>query len=422
VLNADIVNGRFRRRRLNSNGLVLTDTLFRPIFADMESLKILRYPYDVHNPAALEDLLTQQLYSFLQPERIISSGETLTQFQSGRRRYLCRAFVLHNHWDNDPKEAKIAILFERGLSDPPTNARKRNRIGGMYEDPFSFSPDPRYYSFSRAHLDVLASIRSLIREGRGIGVLIGQGGMGKTVLVSYLAETLRMECDFVYLAGTYSSRAEMLHAVMAAFGIEEIEQNVSSNLARFEKWLLDRHLSGRRSVLVYDNAQDYDANILENLCMFSDMQAGQQKLLQVLIIGRQGVIEKISGSRQETVGNKINVFCRLTPMDGEEVRSYVLHRLKIAGCTRQLFNSEALHLITLYSRGIPLNINMICRHCISLASTVNMQIIDERLVDDAAYDLVLKTHPFSDWNDLGIQHDASKSKDKHFLRLVKSSD
>jgi general secretion pathway protein A len=156
--------------------------------------------------------------------------------------------------------------------------------------------------------------------------------------------------------------------------------------------------------------------------MFPDMQAGQQKLLQVLIVGRQGVIEKISGSRQETVGNKINVFCRLTPMDGEEVRSYVLHRLKIAGCTRQLFNSEALRLITLYSRGIPLNINMICRHCISLASTVNMQIIDERLVDDAAYDLVLKTHPFSDWNDLGMRNDASKIKDKHFLRLVKSSD
>ena len=209
---------------------------------------------------------------------------------------------------------------------------------------------------------------------------------------------------------------------MAAFGIEEIGPDPNKNLVVFEKWLLKRHLSGRRSVLVYDNAQDYDSNILENLSMFSDIQAGQQKLLQILIAGRQGLIEKLSGSRQETIGNKINVFCRLTPMDEEEVRAYILHRLRIAGCVRQLFSSEALTLIALYSRGIPLNVNMICRHCISLASTINMQIIDERLVDDSAYDLVLKSHPFSPRDEIGAQRDNSKNRDKRFLRLVKNGD
>jgi len=406
---------------LSSNGLVLIDESFKPIFADAESIKILGYPNPVSKPAAFHDLLTQKIRYFLQPELVATTGTTLTQFQSGRRRYLCRAFALHNHWDASPQEAKIAIIFERGLPGPPASVKKRNQLGGMYEDPFSFSPDPRYYSFSRAHLDVLASLRSMIREGRGIGVLIGQGGMGKTILVNYLAQTLRLEADFVNLVGTYGSRAELVCAIMAAFGIEEIEQDFQKNLTYFEKWLLNRHLSGRRSVLVYDNAQDYDANILENLGMFSDMQVGRQQLLQVLFAGRQGLIEKLSGSRQETIGNKVNVFCRLTPMDEEEVRSYILHRLRIAGCTRQLFSSEALALISLYSRGIPLNVNMICRHCISLASTVNMQIVDERLVDDSAYDLVLKAHPFFPWDDIGTQSDNSKTKDKRVLRLVKNS-
>jgi general secretion pathway protein A len=407
---------------LSSNGLVLTDELFRPIFADAESIKILGYPNTVTKPAALQDILTQKIRHFLQPELANSIGTTLTQFQSGRRHYLCRTFFLNNHWNSSPQEAKIAIIFERGLPGPPTSVKKRNQLGGMYEDPFSFSPDPRYYCFNRAHLDVLASLRNMIREGRGIGVLIGQGGMGKTILVNYLAQTLRLEADFINLVGTYGSRAELICAIMAAFGIEGIEQDLKKNLPVFEKWLLKRHLLGRRSVLVYDNAQDYDANILENLSMFSDMQAGQQKLLQILIVGRQGVIEKLSGSRQETVGNKINVFCRLTPMDEEEVRSYILHRLKIAGCTRQLFSSEALNLIALYSRGIPLNVNMICRHCISLASTINMQIIDERLVDDSAYDLVLKSHPFSPRDDLGTLYDNSKNREKSLLRLVRNGE
>jgi general secretion pathway protein A len=416
------MNGRFGRRILSSNGLVLTDEAFRLIFADTESIKILGYPNSAANAATLDDLLSQKIRSFLQPELVSSSGTTLTEFQSGRRRYLCRAFVLNNQWDRSHQEAKIAILFERGLPGPPTSVRKRNLLGGMFEDPFSFSPDPRYYCFSRAHIDVLASLRSMIREGRGIGVLIGQGGMGKTILVNYLAETLRLESDFRFLVGTYTTRAELVRAIMAAFGIEEIEQDLEKNLIRFEKWLLDRQLSGRRSVLVYDNAQDYDSNILENLCMFSDIQAGKQTLLQVLLLGRQGLIEKLSGSRQETIGNKINVFCRLTPMDEDEVRSYILHRLRIAGCTRQLFSSEALTLIALYSRGIPLNVNMICRHCISLASTVNMQIIDERLVDDSAYDLVLKAHPFSPFDDVGSRFDSSKRKEKSLLRLVTNRD
>jgi general secretion pathway protein A len=329
---------------------------------------------------------------------------------------------MQNQWESSHQETKIAITFERGLPGPPTSVKKRNQLGGMHEDAFSFSPDPRYYCFSRGHLDVLASLRSMIKEGRGIGVLIGQGGMGKTILANYLAQSLNLEADFVNLVGTYGTRTELIRTIMAAFGIEEIEQNYSKNILVFEKWLMNRHLSGRRAVLVYDNAQDYDANMLENISELSDLHIGQQKLLQIIIAGRQGLIEKISGSRQETIGNKINVYCRLTPMDQDEVRSYILHRLRIAGCIRQLFSPEALTLIALYSRGIPLNVNMICRHCISLASTINMQIIDERLVDDSAYDLVLKSHPFSPWDELGVRYDNSKSKDKRFLRLVRNGE
>ena len=154
-------------------------------------------------------------------------------------------------------------------------------------------------------------------------------------------------------------------------------------------------------VLICDNAQDMDSLSLEHLCMFSELQMGQQKLLQIVIVGRQGLIEKLSGPRLDVIGSKINVFCRLSPMDEGEVRNYILHRLRIAGCTQQLFSAEALSLIAQYSRGIPLNINMICRHCLSMASTVNMQMIDERIVDDAAYDLVLRSQPFTPWDDPG---------------------
>jgi general secretion pathway protein A len=176
---------------------------------------------------------------------------------------------------------------------------------------------------------------------------------------------------------------------------------------------------GRRVILICDDAQDFTFETLENLCMLSDLQTGRQKLLQIVLAGRQGLLEKINAQRLERIGDKITVICRLGPMDDAEVRSYVLHRLRIAGCTRQLFSPQALSHIALYSRGIPLNINMICRHCLSLASAVNLPVIDERIVADSAYDLVLRAQPSSPWDDPGSPIVEPPRRKRHNLKLIK---
>ena len=103
--------------------------------------------------------------------------------------------------------------------------------------------------------------------------------------------------------------------------------------------------------------------------------------------------------------------------------SYVLHRLRIAGCRRQLFSSDALSAVALYSRGIPLGINMLCRHAISLAASINLPLIDEKIVADSAYDLVLRTHPGSgtelpDFNPYSRQS-AGPPRNRRGLKLVK---
>jgi general secretion pathway protein A len=121
----------------------------------------------------------------------------------------------------------------------------------------------------------------------------------------------------------------------------------------------------------------------------------------------------------ETTCSSINLYSRLAPLDEKEVCSYVLHRLRIAGCTKQLFSLEALSSIAVYSRGIPLNINMICRHCLSLAAAVNVEIIDERLVSDSAYDLVLKAQPNNSWNGSRVFPAERQRRDYRGLRLIK---
>jgi type II secretory pathway predicted ATPase ExeA len=268
----------------------------------------------------------------------------------------------------------------------------------MDEDPFGFLPDPRYYSFSRAHKEVFAALRCVIREGRGIAALLGHAGIGKTILLDFMAEDLRKESEIAVFPGTFDGRAELVRTVMASLGVTGLGRELSANLRLFQDWLSAKRRAGRRVILICDDAQDLTFETLENLCLFSDMEMGREKLLQVLLAGRQGLFEKLTGPRLQPVGSRINVFCRLAPMDEAEVGRYVLHRLRIAGCTRELFSPAALSSIALYSRGIPLNVNMICRHSLSLAAATNMQVVDERIVADSAYDLVLRA-PSTDFGD-----------------------
>jgi general secretion pathway protein A len=384
---------------LDSSGFLLVDSSFRPVFADPESVKILGYPNNVSNPASLDGILTQKILTFLPRTLPHSQMVFVTQFQSGRRRYLCRAFVLEDHWSGGQQRARVALLLERGLPGPPGRARKYRKFGGMYEDPFSFSPDPRYYYFSRANQEVFAALRSMVREGRGIGILFSQAGMGKTILINYLAENLRSDSEIVVVPGSFESRAEFVRSVMGLLGVQSVGKDVWDNLQHFKNWLISKNEKGRRIILVCDEAQDLSLDTLENLCLFSELEADSRKLIQILLAGRLALIEKLTGVRLAQVSRAINICCRLTPMDEAEVRSYVLHRLRTAGCTRQMFTDEAVSSVALYSRGIPLNINMLCRHCLSLASTMNLPMIDDRIVADSAYDLVLKTQPTNVWQD-----------------------
>jgi general secretion pathway protein A len=410
--------------KLDAAGFLLIDSSYRPIYADPESIKILGYPNSVAAPESLDGVLTQKILSFLPREFLGSQVPFVTQFQSGRRRYLCRAFVLEDHWNDSVRETRIALLLERGLPGPPAES-KYKKLGGMTEDPFGFSPDSRFYHFSRAHKEVLSSLRSLVRDRSGTGVLLGQAGMGKTALLNYMTEKLRSESDVAVFSGSFENRGELVRGLMGILGINGLKRDLVENLEHLRNWLVARNREGRTVAVVCDDAQDLSFETIEDLCTLTDLECAPQKLIQIIFAGRQGLLEKLSGPRLEPVSRKINVFCRLAPLDEAEVRSYIQHRLRIAGCTRQVFSHEALSSIAVYSRGIPLNINMLCRHSMSLAATINLQVVDDRIVADSAYDLVLRAQPANIWDSTsgGLSQETRRPagllRDRRGLRLVK---
>jgi general secretion pathway protein A len=409
---------------VESSGFVIIDSHFRPVYANQESIRILGYPNLYSNAQFLDGILTQKVFSFLPQDLGVSRNACAIQFQSGRRLYHCRAFVVEDHWSGGSSETRIALLMERGLPESARTAKQGRMLAGMHEDPFSFTPDPRYYQRSRGHNEVFTSLRDMVADRRGVGVFLAQAGMGKTALIGYLSESLRNEAEIADIPGSFENNAELVRSVMAILGVKRISRNFSENLQLFEEWLLLRNRTNQRVLLICDNAHDLDAETIQNLCFLSELGGGQQKLLQIVLAGRQELAVKLAEPRLDSVSKKINVFCRLNPLDQAEVHSYVLHRLRIAGCNRQLFSAAALSCVALYSRGVPLNINMICRHCLSIAASNSLPVIDEKTVADSAYDLVLRTQPAGAWDDASTLFGAeeppasSQLRDRRGLKLV----
>jgi type II secretory pathway predicted ATPase ExeA len=408
---------------LDSAGFLLIDDLFHPVYANPESIKILGYPNSIPDAASVDGILKQKILTFLPRDIASSQNDCVLQFQSGRRRYLCRAFVLEKNWNGGAKGTRIALILERGLPGPPIDNKKRLQYGGTYEDPFSFDPDPKYYHFSRTNQEVVGTLAGVTRDSRGIGVLLGQAGMGKTVLLNYLAEKIREESEIVSIPGSFESLDDLVRSVMSLLGVDVKGCSVVENLRHLEAWLLLKNKSGKNVTLICDDAHKMSEDSLASLCALGDLQTSSKKLIQILLAGRQELLQKMTSMKSESISRQANVFCRLAPLDGAEVSSYVLHRLRIAGCMKQLFSTDALSAIALYSRGLPLNINMICRHALSLASTINLQFIDEKIVTDSAYDLVLKAQPSLEF-DTPIHSNRRKQKagylrDRRGLKLVK---
>ena len=414
-----------QRETVESSGFVIIDSEFRPIYANEESIKILSYPNLYANLQSMDGILTQKVFSFLPRDLGSSRSACASQFQSGRRLYHCRAFVVESHWSDGSPEKRIALLMERGLRESSRTVRQKRMSAGMYEDPFSFTPDPKYFQRSRGHNEVLGSLRNLVMARRGIGVVLAQAGMGKTALLGYLSESLRNEAEIADVPGSFENNAELVRSVMAILGVKRISRNLSENLQLFEEWLLLRNRTDQRVVLICDNAQDLDAETIQNLSSLSELGGWQYKLLQIIFAGRQELAVKLAAPSLVSISKRINVFCRLSPLDQGEVHSYVLQRLRIAGCNRQLFSAAALSSISVYSRGVPLNINMLCRHCLSMATSNNLPVIDERTVADSAYDLVLRTQPAGSWDDpstflSGEAHQTSaRLRDRRGLTLVR---
>lgn len=241
-----------------------------------------------------------------------------------------------------------------------------NKFFGLRESPFNVNPDPRYLFLTPGIREALASLAYGIRGRRGILLLTGEVGTGKTMLLHMILDWLRKNrAATAFIFNTHLTTAELFDSLMGDLAIPCESHSKSEILTRLNRWLLDRYSNGQTTVLIVDEAQGLSDQLLEEIRFLTNLETSTEKLLQVVLSGQPELEEKLGRSHLRQLRQRITVRCRTNPLSFEETQGYVTERLRIAGATNgQIFSPEAIESIHRHSEGIPRVINVLCEHAL----------------------------------------------------------
>jgi general secretion pathway protein A len=233
---------------------------------------------------------------------------------------------------------------------------------GLTSKPFQLNPDPSFYFGSKQHRRARAYLEYGLQRNEGFIVITGEVGAGKTTIVRGLLEGLDPEAVVAAnLVSTQLDAEDTLRMVGAAFGVRVKEISKSDLLMSLEAFLVSQTSEGRRCLLIVDEAQNLTPRAVEELRMLSNFQFGKQALLQTFLVGQPEFREILQSPNMQQLRQRVTATCHIGPMDNEETRGYIEHRLKCVGSNgRPAFDEGAFSAIHKASGGIPRRINSVC--------------------------------------------------------------
>jgi general secretion pathway protein A len=232
---------------------------------------------------------------------------------------------------------------------------------GLTEKPFVVTPNPRYVFLSRNHREAFAHLLYGIDNHAGFIELTGEVGTGKTTVLRTLLGQLDDERYRIALVFNPTlSAIDLLGLINREFGIPCDSQNNAELLNHLYQFLLRENAADRTVVLVVDEAQNLTPQVLEQVRLISNLETDTDKLIQIVLAGQPELAEILGRPELSQINQRITVRYHLRPMDFDDTRSYVDHRLDVAGGRGGVaFSHGALKRLYRAARGIPRLINVI---------------------------------------------------------------
>ena len=265
---------------------------------------------------------------------------------------------------------------------------------GLSEKPFAITPDPRYLYLSERHAEALAHLLYGINESGGFIQLTGEVGTGKTTVVRTLLSRVPQHADVAVILNPRVTPGEFLLTICEELGIplsESDRGSVKEMIDALNRRLLSTHANGRRVIVIVDEAQNLDADVLEQVRLLTNLETPTQKLLQIILIGQPELRELLARNDLRQLAQRITGRYHLHPLTREETKGYVKHRLRVAGAAGEIFSAAALDEVHRIAGGIPRVINVTCDRALLGAYTTDTRHIDTALVRRAAGEVYGRT-------------------------------
>ncbi|MDH5735163.1 MAG: AAA family ATPase [Gammaproteobacteria bacterium] len=274
---------------------------------------------------------------------------------------------------------------------------------GLTDSPFSIAPDPRYLYMSERHREALAHlVYGLNSEGAFI-LLSGDVGTGKTTVSRCLLEQIPEQTNLALVLNPKVSAQELLDTICDELGIvySKTHSSIKHRVDLINLFLLRSFAEGKRTVVLIDEAQNLDIEVLEQLRLLTNLETNEHKLLQIILLGQPELLDILSQPELSQLAQRITARYHLSPLNQNELNTYVSHRLGVAGCHRSVFSKSVLKTLFRLSRGIPRLVNVLCDRALLGAYVQNKQYVDNRTLEKAAKEVFgehkRNTHKASSW-------------------------
>lgn len=257
---------------------------------------------------------------------------------------------------------------------------------GLSDNPFKLVPEPRYV-FSTARTDeILANLIHGVQSHKGVILLTGEVGTGKTVLLKRLIDGLNRDATAVaFVFDPRLNPAEFLDYVLSDFGILHDTKEKELMVRSLYQWLQGRHRVSQTSVLIVDEAHDLSDEILEEISLISNLGTPADKLLQIILSGLPEIERKLIRPKTEQFATSIALQQRTSALSLDETSAYIAHRIRAAnGDPARIFYPEATASIFGLSQGIPRVINLLCEYALICAYADEERPVGVAKVEEAA--------------------------------------
>jgi general secretion pathway protein A len=263
----------------------------------------------------------------------------------------------------------------------------------LKENPFNLVSDPRFLYYSESHCDAMAHLLYGVRERKGIILMLGEAGTGKTTLVRATLDMLQKTrvVPSLILNPIISTTEEFYDSVLRGFGLDGYRKSILDMSDVLQRFLMQQTRRGRIPVLIVDEGQELSKPLLEQVRMLSNLEADGQKMLQIVLSAQPEMSDRLDSFELRAMRQRITVRCRLSSLTAEETWSYLNFRLLAAGGDGHvIFLPEAVERMYAYSSGIPRILNSIADNCLLAGYARSLNSVDARVVERVAEHLELQ--------------------------------